>query len=93
MRLNLVLLLGILASALYLVRVQYQSRWLYAELYKAQSEEKRLLAENDRLQVEIRLQSNSARVEKIAKEKLQMRTASPTVTTYVTFNAMPGHAP
>ena len=31
-RLNLVLLLAVLASALYLVRTQYESRRLYVEL-------------------------------------------------------------
>ena len=34
-RLNIVLLLAVLASALYLVNVQYQSRRLYTELERA----------------------------------------------------------
>ncbi|MDO8374454.1 MAG: cell division protein FtsL, partial [Polaromonas sp.] len=59
MRLNLVLLLGVLLSALYLVNVQYESRRLYSELDRAQSQAYRLEAENERLQVEKRAQATS----------------------------------
>jgi cell division protein FtsL len=38
MRLNLVLLLGVLLSALYLVNVQYESRRVYSELDRAKSQ-------------------------------------------------------
>ena len=85
MRLNLVLLLGVLLSALYLVNVQYQSRRLYSELDRAQSQALKLAAENERLQVEKRAQATSARVEILAKSKLQMRAATPAVTTYVSY--------
>lgn len=85
MRLNLVLLLGVLLSALYLVDVQYQSRRLYSELDRAQSQALKLAAENERLQVEKRAQATSARVEILARSKLQMRAATPAVTTYVSY--------
>lgn len=85
-RLNLVLLLGLLLSALYLVNVQYQSRRLYSELDRAQSQALRLAAENERLQVEKRAQATSARVEGLARSRLQMRAATPAVTTYVTLD-------
>jgi cell division protein FtsL len=84
MRLNLVLALGVVLSGLYLVNVQYESRRLYAELDRAKSQAHRLAAENERLQVEKRAQATSARVEKIAKAQLQMRAATPGITTYVT---------
>ena len=84
-RLNLVLLLGVLLSALYLVNVQYQSRRLYSELDRAQSQANRLAAENERLQVEKRAQATSSRVEALARSKLQMRAATPAVTAYVTY--------
>ncbi|MDD2918905.1 cell division protein FtsL [Rhodoferax sp.] len=84
-RLNLVLLLGLLLSALYLVNVQYESRRLYSELDRAQSQAHRLEAENERLEVEKRAQATSARVEELAKSKLQMRAATPAVTTYVSY--------
>jgi len=83
-RFNLVLLIAVLASALYLVRTQYESRRIYVELEKAQAESRKLEAENERLQVEKRAQATPLRVEKIAKDKLQMRTATPAITQYVT---------
>jgi len=82
-RLNLVLLLAVLASALYLVRTQYESRRLYVELEKAITKNRLLEAENERLQVEKRAQATSLRVEKLAKDKLQMRTVTPAITQYV----------
>jgi cell division protein FtsL len=83
-RLNLVLLLAVLASALYLVRTQYESRRLYVELEKATTQNRALEAENERLQVEKRAQATPLRVEKLAKDKLQMRTVTPAITQYVT---------
>ena len=85
-RLNLVLLLAVIASALYLVGVQYDSRRLFTELDKARNETRRLDAENERLQVQKRAQATPARVERLAKEKLQMRQVTPGVTTYVTYS-------
>jgi len=85
MRLNLILLLGVLLSALYLVDVQYQSRRLYSELDRARSQALKLATENERLQVEKRAQATSARVESLARSKLQMRAATPAVTTYVSY--------
>jgi cell division protein FtsL len=86
-RLNLMLLLAVLVSSLYLVNVQYESRRLYTELDKARSATRRLEADNERLQVEKRAQATPLRVEKLAKEQLQMRTATPATTLYVTYNA------
>jgi cell division protein FtsL len=86
-RLNLVLLLAVLASALYLVGVQYESRHLFSELDRAHSDATRLETERERLQVEKRAQATPLRVEQLAREKLQMRLASPGVTTYVSYSA------
>jgi cell division protein FtsL len=85
MRLNLVLLLGVVLSALYLVNVQYESRWLYSALDRAQSEARKLAQENERLQVEKRAQATSARVESLARTQLAMRPVSPGITTYVSY--------
>ena len=85
-RVNLVLLLAVLLSAIYLVRVQYDSRRLFSELDKAQAEQRRLQTEFERLQVEKRAQATPARVEQIAREKLQMRQAAPAITTYVNYS-------
>jgi cell division protein FtsL len=83
-RLNIVLLLAVMASALYLVRTQYESRRLYVELEKAATQNRKLEAENERLQVEKRAQATPLRVEKLAKDNLQMRTVTPAITHYVT---------
>ena len=85
-RVNLVLLLAVLASALHLVGVQYESRRLFSELDKAHSEARRLATENERLQVENREQSTPLRVETLAKTKLQMRTTTPAITHYVSLS-------
>ena len=83
-RLNIVLLFAVMASALYLVRTQYESRRLYVELEKAAAQSRKLEAENERLQVEKRAQATPLRVEKLAKDNLQMRTVTPAITQYVT---------
>ena len=85
-RLNLVLLLAVLASALYLVRTQYESRRLYVELEKATAQNRKLEADNERLQVEKRAQATPLRVEKLAKDKLEMRSVTPAITQYVMQN-------
>ena len=86
-RLNLVLLLAVLASALYLVSVQYDSRRLFSAIDRALSEAHKIEADSERLQVEKRAQATPLRVEKLAKEQLQMRTATPAITQYVTYSA------
>ena len=57
MRLNILLLVAVMGSAMYLVRVQYDSRHLYAEIEKAQSEARRLEIERERLMAEKRGQA------------------------------------
>ena len=84
-RLNLVLLLAVLASALQLVRVQYESRRLFTELDRSVGEARRLEVEHQGLQVEKRAQATPLRVEKLAKEQLHMREASPGITHYVSL--------
>lgn len=86
-RLNLVLLMGVLASALYVVRTQYESRRLFVELERATAEARRLEMDNERLQVDKRAQATPLRVEKLAKQQLQMRPATPAITQYVTPGA------
>jgi len=91
-RLNLVLMLAVVASALYLVRVQYDSRSLFVEVDRAIALSHKLEIENERLQVEKRAQATPLRVEKLAKEQLQMRTSTPAITQYVTVAAVPSTA-
>lgn len=88
-RLNLMLLLAVLASALYLVNVQYESRRLVTALDKAHSVANQLVADNEKFQVEKRAQATPLRVEQLAKTKLQMRTVTPAITHYVNYKAEP----
>jgi cell division protein FtsL len=95
LRLNLVLLIALMASALFLVRVQYDSRRLYAEIERAQNDFRKLEIEHERLQVEKRAQATPARVERLAREQLRMKPATPAITQYVTLKgvaANPGAA-
>ncbi len=82
-RLNLLLLIAVLGSAIYLVHTQYMSRQLFTELHRVELETRRLELEQDRLQVEKRAQATPLRIEKLAKEQLKMRTTTPAITQYV----------
>jgi len=84
-RLNVLLLLVLLVSSVYLVKVAHESRRLYAELDKARTEERLLDSEFERLKSEKQSQATPLRVEKTARDKLAMRTATPAVTQYVTY--------
>ena len=85
-RVNLVLLLAVLASALYLVNVQYESRRLFAEIDRAQLEARHLETEREQLELEKRQQATPQRVEKLAKEQAwSMRAATPAITDYVSY--------
>ena len=82
-RFNILLLVALVLSSLYLVRTAYDSRRLFAEFDKAKNEAARLDTEFKRLEAEREAQATSLRVERTAREKLAMRTASPAVTVYV----------
>jgi len=84
-RLNALLLLVLLGSSVYLVRVSYDARRLFTELDRARSEERLLDSEHERLKSEKQAQATPLRVEKTARDKLAMRTATPAVTQYVMF--------
>ncbi|WPB56236.1 cell division protein FtsL [Xylophilus sp. GOD-11R] len=86
-RLSIVLLMAVMASALYLVHVQYESRKLFTEMERATAEAHRLEVERDRLEVEKRAQATPLRVEKLARDKLQMRNTTPAITLYVPYAA------
>jgi cell division protein FtsL len=89
-KVNAVLLAALVASSLVLVKSAYESRRLFAELDRARSDERRLGLDRERLEAERQAQATSLRVEKVAREKLAMRTATPAVTQYVND---PGVAP
>lgn len=82
-RLNVLLLIAVMASAFYLVKTQYDSRRLYTEFDRSRSEARNLELERERLEVERRAQGTSLRVEKVAKEQLHMRSVTPAITQYI----------
>lgn len=92
MRLNLALTLAVLATALYLVHVQYESRRLYVELEKAAAQTYKLEAAHESLQAQTRGQATPLRVERLAKDKLQMRSVTPAITQYVSVNGAQAQA-
>ena len=83
LRLNILLLGAVMASALYLVHTQYEARRLFTERERAQNEARELVTEYQRLQVEKRAQATPQRIETVAREKLQMKQASQAITQYV----------
>ena len=82
-KLNLILLLALLASCLLLVRTAYESRQVFAALDKARGEQRQLDSEFKRLDSERQAQATHLRVDRVARDKLGMRTATPGVTQYV----------
>jgi cell division protein FtsL len=83
-RLNLVLLAAVIASAFYLVHTQYESRRLYTALDRSQAQARKLESEHEQLQVQKRAQATPARVQLLAARQLQMRPVTPGITQYVT---------
>jgi cell division protein FtsL len=83
-RVNVLLLLAVLLSAMYLVHTQYESRRLFVELEKATSQTRKLAIEHESLQAEKRAQATPLRVDRLARDTLQMRPATPAITQYVT---------
>jgi len=79
-RLNLLLLMAVLASGMVLVRSAYEARRLFSELDRAQSEARRLDADYQRLQAERHAQATNLRVEAVASDRLRMRAITPAVT-------------
>jgi cell division protein FtsL len=95
-RLNLVLAIVLIISGLYLVRVSYESRRLFAEIENAHGAERQLESDRRRLEAERQAQATHLRVERTARERLAMRAATPANTTYVTdtgLAAAPADAP
>lgn len=82
-RTAVLLLIALVASALYLVRTSYESRKLFVELERAKAEETQLLADARRLEAERRTEATHLKVERTAREKLAMRLATAEVTLYV----------
>lgn len=86
-RLNILLAVVLFFSCLWLVRSSYESRRLFVELEKAQSQSHELQIDYERLEVDKRAQATPLRVEKLARDKLRMFNNTPGVTHYVSTAA------
>ncbi len=84
-RLNLALMLVVVASAFYLVHTQYESRRLYTALDRTKAQAHKLESEHEQLRVLKREQAASARVQGLATERLAMHAVTPGITEYVTM--------
>jgi cell division protein FtsL len=82
-RVSLLLLVATVLSALWLVHSHYESRRMFMDLESARKEAKRIEVDHDRMEVERRAQATPLRVEQLARQQLNMRTASPAITQYV----------
>ena len=83
LRLNILLLILTILSAMALVQSQYESRKLFTDLDRAVAESRQLETDHQRLQVEKRAQATPLRLEQLARDKIGMQTSSPAVTVYV----------
>ena len=72
-RLNVVLLIALVACALSLVTSRHQARKLFVELEREQTRARNYDIEYGQLQIEQSTWSMPARVEKIAREQLHMQ--------------------
>ena len=77
-RLNTLLLIAILFCALGLVTSQHKARKLFQAIEAEQEHARQLEIEFGQLQLELSTWATSLRIEKIAREKLKMRTPDPT---------------
>ena len=77
-RLNLILLVILVACALSVVTSQHKARKLYVELQKEQELAQQLEVEWGQLQLEQSTWAMHARIEKIASGQLMMRVPPPT---------------
>ena len=82
-RLNVLLAIALILSGLYLVKISYESRRLFAEIENAHGTERQLESDRRRLEAERQAQATHLRVERTAREKLAMRAATAANTTYV----------
>jgi cell division protein FtsL len=81
-KLNVLLLVAVIASALWLVRTAYDARRVFAEIHRAEQEGLRLEGERTRLEAERQTQATTQSVERTARQRLAMRTVTPAVTMY-----------
>ncbi|OIQ94089.1 cell division protein FtsL [mine drainage metagenome] len=88
-RLNLLLLIVTMASAMSVVRAQYEARRTFAALDAAQQRATQLQLDHDRLQVEVRALSVPGRIEELARNTLGLVPVTPARTDYISAAQVP----
>lgn len=93
-RLNALLLLILIGSALVLVHSSYQTRRLFADLERAKGEERQLKGDTVRMQAEARHEATHLKVESTARARLGMNFATAADILFVadSFGPAPGRA-
>ncbi len=86
-RLNLILLVALLLSSVYLVRVSYDERRLFTALDRARNEQRQLETEHGRLQAEQQAQATPTRIDKTARDKLHMVPATSAIVKQVVVSS------
>ena len=76
-RVNMFLLMAAVICALSVITSQHKARKLFQGLEAEQDRAKQLEVEYGQLQLELSTWATSPRIEKIAREKLKMRTPEP----------------
>lgn len=71
-RLNAILLLVLVISSLYLVSKTYEGRRLFSEHQRELALAQQLQTDHERLLIERRAQATNLRVERVARERLNM---------------------
>jgi cell division protein FtsL len=82
-KLNILLVVLLIASSLYLVKTSHDARLRFAAIDRAKTEQGKLDSEHKRLEAERQAQATAVNVERKAKERLQMRTVNPALSMYV----------
>jgi cell division protein FtsL len=80
---------ALVASGLVLVHTSYETRRLFASLERERAQARQLEMAQRRLDAERRAQSTTARVETLARQRLVMRPADPSVMHQVVDGAAP----
>ncbi|MDH5265649.1 MAG: cell division protein FtsL [Betaproteobacteria bacterium] len=86
-RVNLVLLLLLVACALGVITAQHKSRKLFVDLESGQAAAKRLDEEYTRLQLELGTWATQKRIEAMASRSLGMRLPEPGATRVIALDA------
>lgn len=82
-RVNIALVVAVMATAFALVHTQYQSRRLYAAVDKARAQASELDIEWESLRAQRRTAAAPARVQQIARTELDMRSPNASTTIYL----------